>query len=329
MRLWDFPRLQIAALLVVALVLLLVARRPGSAAWWASLGGGLAALGWQASHFGAYAPLMPRQVAGVETCPQGRSLSLLNVNVLQDNRRYGELLDLVRKVDPDVLLLLETDSAWAEAVRPLHGRYPHRAGEPRPNTYGMLLFSKLPMDSRILHRVKPDIPSIEATLRLPGGQSIMFHGVHPEPPLPGQDSGERDAELVLVGRNVREQGKAAIVLGDLNDVAWSRTSRLFRQVGAVGDPRQGRGFYSTYHADYPFARWPLDHLFATPHFRLMEIDRYGDIGSDHFPIFYRLCLVEDASKRIAPTQPPADVRAQAAEELAEGRRERATESRGE
>ena len=86
-----------------------------------------------------------------------------------------------------------------------------------------------------------------------------------------------------------------MVIGDLNDVAWSRTSRLFRRVGGMGDPRVGRGLYPTFNANIRLLRWPLDHLFVSPHFELMQIDLLPDIGSDHFPIFFRLCLKDDAS----------------------------------
>ena len=326
-RLWDFPKLQLAALLLVALLLLPLASKRRGPGFWASMASGTAALVWQVTHFAAFIPSMPRDMASADNCPEGRELSLLNVNVLQDNRRYGELLQLVDRVNPDIVLLLETDRRWAAAVTPLNRVFPYRIGEARPNTYGMLLFSKLPMEARVLHRVQPDIPSVAARLRLRDGSTIDFHGVHPEPPLPGDDSGERDAELVMVGRDVRRGGGAAIVMGDLNDVAWSRTSRLFRQVAAVADPRVGRGFYPTYHADYPFARWPLDHLFATPHFRLLGMERFGDIGSDHFPIVYRLCLVRAPARRLAPPFAKEETARDANEEIREGLREQESESR--
>jgi len=175
-----------------------------------------------------------------------------------------------------------------------------------PNTYGMILMSRLPMHGRLGHVLQPGIPSADVALRLPGGEMVRLHGLHPEPPMPGDDSGERDAELVTVGRLIRAEGHAAIVVGDLNDVAWSRTSRIFRDVAGMVDPRVGRGFYPTFNARYPLLRWPLDHMFVTSHFELMQIDLLPDIGSDHFPIFFRLCLKDDpAERKVAPVAPPS------------------------
>ena len=328
-RLWDFPRLQVAALLIVGILLMVwVGPRKGRL-FWTATGAMLAALAWQATHFIAYLPPWPKQVASVAACPEGRSIELLNANVLLHNQRFGELIALVERTDPDVVLLLETDLDWEREIRPLHARYPYRVGEPVPNSYGMILLSRLPMEGEVLHRMQPAVPSIRAKIRLGSGEVIDLHAVHPEPPVIGDDSGERDAELVAIGREVRASGRAAIVIGDLNDVAWSRTSRLFLDVSGMKDPRVGRGLYPTFNAKYPLLRWPLDHMFVTPHFGLQQLDLLGAIGSDHFPILYRACLTQPADKRLVPVKASGEVRADASEEVQEGRDEKAAENRGE
>ena len=323
-RLWDFPRLQVSALLVfvgVGLWFIKLGR------WLLPLVGGLvAALAWQFSHFLPYFPPWSKQVAEDNSCPAERQVSLLNANVLQTNKDYPRLLKLVEQRNPDVLLLLETDLEWENAVEPLASRYPFRLLEAAPNTYGMILMSRLPMQGRVEHILQPGIPSAHARLRIRSGEEINLHALHPEPPWPGDDAGERDAELVTVGRRVRKEGRAAIVMGDLNDVAWSRTSKLFREVGGMLDPRVGRGFYPTFNANYPLLRWPLDHLFVTPHFELMELDLLPDIGSDHLPIFFRLCLTDDPSvRKVAPSAPLA-TEIEASSELRAGAAEKQEEN---
>ena len=325
-RLWDFPRLQLAGVLIVAGILLWITER---GRWHGPLLSGMvAALAWQISHFLPYFPPFPESVADARNCPADRQISLLNANVLQTNKDYARLLRLVEKHNPDVLLLLETDQEWAKAAEPLTRRYRFRLSEAIPNTYGMILMSRLPMEGRIEHILAPGIPSAHVRLQMPNREKILLHAVHPEPPWPGDDTGERDAELVTIGRRVRDEGRAAIVMGDLNDVAWSRTSRLFRKVGGMNDPRIGRGFYPTFNANYPLLRWPLDHLFVSPHFELMELDRLPDVGSDHYPLYFRLCLKDRAGNRRVQPSAPAETEAEAEGELHAGKAEAQEENGG-
>jgi endonuclease/exonuclease/phosphatase (EEP) superfamily protein YafD len=327
-RLWDFPRLQIAVALALVMAQLLWLRRGRWRRIWISLGAGLAAIVWQLSHVGPYMPLAPKSVASVANCPPQRALTLLNVNVLQDNREYMAVVALIKRTNPDVVLLLETGPEWRAVLAPLAARYPFSISEPVPNTYGMVMLSKLPVKARVVHRMQPAVPSIDAEVKLRSGDLIAFHGVHPEPPVPGNDSGQRDAELVMVGRQVRASQQAAIVMGDLNDVAWSRTSRLFRRLSGMNDPRAGRGLYPTFNAKYAVLRWPLDHLFVTPHFGLLAMKRLGKVGSDHFPMFYSLCLTKDAGRRLNAPQADPDARKDAAEEVREGQQAQSDEARG-
>lgn len=328
-RYWDYPRLQVAGLLLLAGTLLL------SLNWRWSRGevalgiGLLAALVWQVTHFVEYLPFWPKQVAGTENCAPGQRLTLLNSNVLMDNRQFDRQLAMIREQDADVLLLLETGPEWADHLRALYPNYPYHLAEPAPTTYGMMLLSRLPMKGVVRHRLQAGVPSIDALVQLRGGEVVEVKALHPEPPWPGDDSGERDAELVQAGKEIRASGRAGVVLGDLNDVAWSRSSRLFRKVGGMGDPRVGRGLYPTFTAQYPLLRWPLDHLFVTPHWRLLDVTRLGPTGSDHFPIRYSVCLAKPAGERLVPVALPEDVRQEARDQQRDGVEEKVEEDRGE
>src|SRR5690606_11374689 len=92
-----------------------------------------------------------------------------------------------------------------------------------------------------------------------------------------------------------------IVMGDLNDVAWSKTTRLFQKISGLLDPRKGRMFLSTFHASIPFMRFPLDHVFISKHFKLVELKKLPHIGSDHFPVLVRVSYAaENAEGQRAP-----------------------------
>jgi endonuclease/exonuclease/phosphatase (EEP) superfamily protein YafD len=41
----------------------------------------------------------------------------------------------------------------------------------------------------------------------------------------------------------------------------------------------GRGFYNSYHAEHRLLRYPLDHVFHSNHFRLVDLQRLRSIGS--------------------------------------------------
>ncbi len=93
--------------------------------------------------------------------------------------------------------------------------------------------------------------------------------------------------------------------GDLDDVAWSHTTKLFQRMSGALDPRRGRGMFSTFHAGHLILKWPLDHVFHDNSFNLVELKRLPNIGSDHFPV-----LVE----------PQYEPRAEAEQEVPEAER---------
>ncbi|WP_246202851.1 endonuclease/exonuclease/phosphatase family protein [Fulvivirga lutimaris] len=238
-----------------------------------------------------YTPLWPKEVQYCNKFDPEKSLSILSSNVLTPNRNTTALIKLVKKYQPDVLVTLESDQWWQDQLKELESDMPFTVKCPLDNLYGMHLYSKLPLhDQEISFLVEKDVPSIHVSLELRTGDRVRIHFVHPAPPSPTEntESAERDAELIIVARSVKNSNQPVIVAGDLNDVAWSSTTRLFRKISGLLDPRIGRGMFNTFHANYPILRWPLDHLFHSDHFTLNSIHRLPSIGSDHFPLFASL-----------------------------------------
>jgi endonuclease/exonuclease/phosphatase (EEP) superfamily protein YafD len=235
-----------------------------------------------------------------------------------ENTAHDRLLQLVRETNPDVVLAVETDDRWIRALEELNSEYPHAVRQPQSNWFGLVLLSRLPIrEAKVEFLVQDDIPSVFAILDL-NGVHVVLRGLHPRPPEPlrDQDSTPRDAELVMVGRWVAKQKDGpTIVAGDLNDVAWSATTQLFLRLSGLLDPRMGRGFYSTYNARNPLVRWPLDHLFHSHHFRLVELQRCKDIGSDHFPVLVELSYEPDAAAEQPESQTESGDHAEAGERL--------------
>jgi len=161
------------------------------------------------------------------------------------------------------------------------------------------------LESECCYLIEDSVPSMHALLKLRSGDQVRLHFVHPAPPSPTEnpESAERDAELVIVGRSAADSDEPVIVTGDLNDVAWSPTTRLFRKVSGLLDPRVGRGFYSTFHADWRLMRWPLDHLFHSKHFTLASLARLPSIGSDHFPLLTSLVFTPEEGSDQQPLKP--------------------------
>jgi endonuclease/exonuclease/phosphatase (EEP) superfamily protein YafD len=96
--------------------------------------------------------------------------------------------------------------------------------------------------------------------------------------------------LLRVGLEIKAHGKPAILLGDLNDVAWSPTTLNLMRAGGLLDPRRGRGFYNTYPAGWPGFRYPLDYVFNTQHFKVCRMQVLPYYGSDHLPLIAELSL---------------------------------------
>jgi len=283
----EFPRIQISVLGMLSWAVLLYFFSEWGAWQWFIFIVLTLSLMFQLYMVLPYTLFWKSEVQSAKDLPDALQIKIMVSNVLTPNPHKQKLIDLVNEHEPDILITLESDKKWEEALEVIEPNYPYAVKVPLDNLYGMHLYSKIELiDPTIHYLMIDDIPSIHTQLQLTDTRRIWLYCMHPMPPSPteAEKSTTRDAELLMVGRHIQENKQTAILAGDLNDVAWSKTTRRFHRVSGLLDPRIGRHFINTFHVKYPFLRWALDHIFHSTCFTLVDIKRLPSIGSDHFPV---------------------------------------------
>lgn len=235
-------------------------------------------------------PYMPKAQQKLKTTipPNAKLISILSINVFQPNRQYQKLIDCIRDKNPDIFLTMESNADWQNALSVFDKDYRYKEKVPMENTYGMHFYSKLAIrDCNVNYFMADDVPSFKIELESANGQRFVFFGVHPPPPSPSEEpnSKERDGELIRVGEESKKCDSPVVVAGDFNNVAWSRSARLFKKISGLIDPRIGRGFYPTYHAKYWWFRFPIDLFFHSKEIIIHEFEVLPTVGSDHLPLY--------------------------------------------
>lgn len=321
---WDFPRFQLAVALFALTVLTVIFRHRFGFAQefqvWLSLLS-LACL-WQASHVVQFTPFWGKEVRTTESGAGRFRVAVSNLDY--ENTSQAAAAEQLGNIDADVLILIEIDRPWSERLQSVRDQFRYRHEEIQGEGLGLAIWSKLPMvsaETRFL--VEARRPSIWARIEFEGS-FVNLIGVHPTPPGLRDSTGDnrrdsrvRDAELIMIAKQVAQRNDEAwIVAGDFNDVAWSHTTRLFKRLSGLKDPRIGRSFMGTYHADCPVIRFPIDHVFVSDGFSIAELQRYRIAGSDHFAMFASLAIAQP-SAGVEP-QPEGDDKLEARELVKEG-----------
>jgi len=109
-------------------------------------------------------PYSPLGKTEVRLAPPGPDqITVLSTNVLMKNENYRTAHDLITKVDPDILFLMETDQGWLDAMEPALQNYGTVIRETRDNYYGMIFATRLPVaDVQVLYLADNETPTLFA-----------------------------------------------------------------------------------------------------------------------------------------------------------------------
>src|SRR5690554_3698169 len=232
LKMMDFPRIQYFIISVFCLIVILFVIKKWR--WYKYLillfiTSGIVVNG---SYIINYTSLVPETVPTSKTISStAAQFSLLLANVKMSNRNSQNLISIINQRDPDLILAMEVDKWWDNKLEIFVNDYPFSQKVILDNTYGMILFSKLPLLKKDIYYLNnKNVPSFESTILLNNGKKLSLFCMHPVPPthfkkLP-DNAGQKEKALIKMGAMVNNREYPTVVAGDLNDVVWSNVDKL-------------------------------------------------------------------------------------------------------
>jgi endonuclease/exonuclease/phosphatase (EEP) superfamily protein YafD len=296
-QIFNFPRLQALLVMIISLAIYVSIQKRKSSKW--AVGAIALTIIINIYYLFPYTSLAPTSVksASAKNLENNTPFSILVANVYMKNRQADSLLSIVHRTNPTLLLTMEVNHWWVNKLHDLDNLYPYKILFPTENTYGMALYSKLPLsDIETLIFNHDSVPSFLCTVTMPNDQQARLLTIHPVAPKSSKhpdNKNDKEIGLIAAGHIISQATLPAIVAGDFNDVGWSPNVNKFEELSGLKDVRCGRGLYNTFSAHNPIMRWPLDYVYVSPHFRVVDIERLPTFGSDHFPLLTTLVLANE------------------------------------
>ncbi|MEV2267426.1 endonuclease/exonuclease/phosphatase family protein [Nonomuraea africana] len=236
--------------------------------------------------------VLPRAF-GTADAAGGRPLKVLTINMLFGRADTDSIMDLVRRLDPDVL---STQELTPDAVERLDAAglkdlMPHRVLEDEYTAGGSGLYAKHPLTAlwNMVPATGHKMPA--ATLALPGGRPIQIVDVHPFPPL-GPHVHDWNAALRALPPASAPADPVRVLAGDFNASLDHAALRglLARGYKDAAD-EVGQGLVPTWPAN---KRIPpiitIDHVLVDSRAGVREVSVHTVPGTDHRAVFASLTV---------------------------------------
>lgn len=231
------------------------------------------------------APSWEPASAGAPLGPQ--TLDLLFANVDVSNHDHRATIAYLRRSQPDLIGITELSPSWLHALAPVLASYRYRVTAVENDAYGIGLFSRVPLQGRIVHLPADGPASVVASFTLDGTQ-VTLVVTHPHTPFGPHAGGLHQQQLRALARARPRWGTRALVCGDFNTPPWSGPMRTLLRTAHLSDSHRGHGLEIT----WPTWGWPLgvpiDNCLLSPGLALVTRTRGPNVGSDHYPLRVRL-----------------------------------------
>jgi endonuclease/exonuclease/phosphatase (EEP) superfamily protein YafD len=227
-----------------------------------------------------------------------KRLRVVQLNAWFRNHDVAIVARFLENAHADVAVIEEWDDATLHRLASQLPSYPHSYIETNLSRHGAAVFSRWPI-SNASSEVLAGADSSAAVVNLSWeGATVTVVGVHVHWPLGAGVAALRDAELAQLAALARTRRGPFMLVGDFNLTPWSPAFDRLIAASGLEDTARGRGLIPTWPTQFPPLGMRIDHCFASPEWRAIEVRRGASIGSDHFPVIYDLALT-DATNRVS------------------------------
>ncbi len=219
----------------------------------------------------------------------GQNLRILHSNVLTNNRRYSEVISLVKAEQPDIAVFVEVSTVWAKELAVLSEIFPYSSNLQESERFGSAIYSKLPLENASIKAFSQQRKSLFAEVEFKG-KIISLILAHPTVPIKQQSFIDRNQQLTAIGEYAAQVKNPLIVVGDFNTTMWSPFYKNMVKTGNLRNARSGFGILPTWPTFMPLAYIPIDHFLVSKEIGVLRIRTGRNVGSDHLPLITDLVL---------------------------------------
>ncbi len=221
---------------------------------------------------------------------EGRRLKLVFANVYRLNTAYDAFTALVKRHEPDLVIVQEVDAVWAGALQTLRQQYPFIEVMPRDGGSGIALYSRFPFERLPMHLTEGDArPGILVRLKL-GDITVSLLSIHPHAPIRRGYFERRNKMLISAAGYLLNLSPPKICVGDLNTSLWSPYYQSFIRQTKLVNTRKGFGLLPSW-PTFMIFDWlmiPIDHCLVSHDIEVIKTRVGEPIGSDHLPLLVEM-----------------------------------------
>jgi len=219
---------------------------------------------------------------------------ILSYNVLSDNQRPDEAVQMILSESADLVVILEAPGLYRQ-LEQLQATYPYRVGCDTRRTCDTLLLSKTALDDPHLLPFGPfRRERLIVTSTVLGGQRVIVTAAHLSKPYFDEAA---MLEIYQLSGTLSRMDGPVVLAGDFNSAAWSGGVNLLVQRADLIPPPRYPATWPVRAAEFGV---PIDNIFTKGPALISDIAAIPATGSNHRGLVAHISLRGSPASAAAP-----------------------------